>query len=199
MTDKKAKRPPSTRRRGGTGKALAKVPDNFGVVREVPGRTIPKIGIDGGELSIHGGEEHQANLDKALGTGSKDFVAYAMLQVVNLLRTKTDEDLTMPVNAALAFIRSIDPQSELESALAAQMFATHQLSMEVMRRASKAEALPQYEAHGKLATKLQRTFLAQLEGLGRHRRGGKQIIEHVTVAAGGQAVFAETVNTGGGA
>jgi hypothetical protein len=195
MTDRKTRQPAKR----GKSKELANVPDETNVALDVPGRTIPKIGIEGGQLSIHGAKEHQAALDEVLGSTSKDYVAYAMIQVVGLLRTKSNEDLTMPVNAALAFIQSIEPRNAMEGALAAQMFATHHLSMEVMRRAAHAERLPQYEAHGNLATKLHRTFLAQLDGLGRHRRGGKQIVEHVTVAAGGQAVIAGTLNTGGGA
>lgn len=181
------------------GRVVAKkadVPPEASIALDVPGRTIPKIGTEGGKLTLHGDAKHHADLETVLSSVSKDYVGYALLQVVNLLKGKCDEDLTMPVNAALAFIRSVDPKNELESALAAQMFATHHLSMEVMRRAGAADNLTQYEAHGNLATKLQRTFLAQLEGLGKHRRGGKQIVEHVHVAAGGQAVIAGTVNSG---
>jgi hypothetical protein len=50
--------------------------------------------------------------------------------------------------------------------------------------------------NGNLATKFSRTFTAQLEALDRHRRGGKQIVEHVHVNDGGQAVFANNVTTG---
>lgn len=38
-----------------------------------------------------------------------------------------------------------------------------------------------------------------LFGIAKDRRGGKQIVEHVHVAAGGQAVIANNVTTGGGA
>jgi len=49
-----------------------------------------------------------------------------------------------------------------------------------------------------MANKFLRTFTTQMEALSRLRRGGKQIVEHVHINAGGQAVIAGTVNTGGG-
>lgn len=165
----------------------------------VAGRTVPKIAIEDGALAIHGGEESQLAVDQAFGTGSRDFVAYGMLQLVNFIRPKSgeDQDLTGTVNAAMAFLRAIGPTNEVESLLAVQMFATHHLAMDITGRASRANGLQQYEAHGNLSTKLMRTFTTQLEALGRHRRGGRQTVEHVHVGAGGQAVIANTVNTGG--
>jgi hypothetical protein len=121
-----------------------------------------------------------------------------MLQLINFIKPKTgeDEDLTVTMNAALAFLRAISPTNEVEALLAVQMFATHHLAMDINRRAATASGLPQYEAHGSLSVRLMRTFTTQLEALNRHRRGGKQIVEHVHVNAGGQAVIAGTVNAG---
>jgi hypothetical protein len=76
-----------------------------------------------------------------------------MCQLANLIKKKDDEDLTIAFNAALAFIGSIAPANELEAVIAAQMFATHHLSMEVMRRATNADMNPQFEANGNMATK----------------------------------------------
>jgi hypothetical protein len=180
-------------------RAVAKKADVPAKVDRTLGRVIHKVSIEDGKLTLAAEEGRQADLDTAFATGSRDFVAYSMCQLANLIKKKDDEDLTIAFNAALAFIRSIAPANELEAVIAAQMFATHHLSMEVMRRATNADMIPQFEANGNMATKLQRTFLAQLDSLGKHRRGGKQIVEHVHVAAGGQAVIANTVNTGGGA
>jgi len=49
------------------------------------------------------------------------------------------------------------------------------------------------------ATKMLRTYLAQVEALKRYRTGGQQkmVVEHVHVNEGGKAVVG-TVNTGGG-
>lgn len=169
-------------------------------IDQTQGRVIHKVSVEDGKLTLAAEEGRQTDLDTVFATGSRDFVAYAMCQIADLIKKKGDgdQDLTIAFNAALAFIRAVAPTNEMEAALAAQMFATHHLSMEVMRRATNADMIPQFEANGNMATKLHRTFLAQLDGLGRHRRGGRQIVEHVTVAAGGQAVIAGVVNTGGG-
>lgn len=181
------------------GRAVAKKAEVPAKLDQTLGRVIQKVSIEDGQLTLAAEEGRQADLDTTFATGSRDFVAYSMCQLANLIKKKSDDDLTIAFNAALAFIRSIAPANELEAVLAAQMFATHHLSMDVMRRATNAEMIPQFEANGKMATKLQRTFLAQLDCLGKHRRGGKQIVEHVHVAAGGQAVIANNVTTGGGA
>jgi hypothetical protein len=97
----------------------------------------------------------------------------------------------------VAMLGGIAPTNELEAMLAAQMIATHHLTMEVSRRALNAQDLPQYQAHGNLATKTARTFAAQIEALSKLRRGGEQVVRHVHVNDGGQAVIAGTVNTGG--
>ena len=49
-----------------------------------------------------------------------------------------------------------------------------------------------------MANKFMRTFTSQVEALAKLRRGGEQIVKHVYVQEGGQAVIAGTVNTGGG-
>ena len=66
------------------------------------------------------------------------------------------------------------------------------------RRTTHAQTIVSRQLNGNLATKFSRTFVAQMEALSKHRRGGKQIVEHVHVNEGGQAVIANTVNTGGG-
>ena len=55
----------------------------------------------------------------------------------------------------------------------------------------------QYQAHGNLATKFARTFTAQMEALSKLRRGGEQVVRHIHVGSGAQAVIAETFNAGG--
>jgi hypothetical protein len=46
------------------------------------------------------------------------------------------------------------------------------------------------ESHGNLPTKLERTFVAQVEAVAKWRRGGEQrvMVEHVHVRSGGQAI-----------
>lgn len=103
------------------------------------------------------------------------------------------------VNAALAIVAAAAPTDEMEALLAVQMFATHDLSMEMMRRAKQSSDLRSLAEYGTLATKLSRTMTAQIEALGKLRRGGEQTVrvEHVHVYEGGQAVVG-VVNQGGG-
>lgn len=60
------------------------------------------------------------------------------------------------------------------------------------------EWAPQMQTVGSLATKLLRASQGQMETLARMRRGGEQTIRHVHVDnRGGQAVIADTIQTGG--
>jgi hypothetical protein len=83
--------------------------------------------------------------------------------------------------------------------LATQMVCIYNLSLECAKRAM----LPDQTSDGvnyniNRATKLMRTFTAQMEALQRHRNGGKQTIkvQHVTVESGGQAVVGDIKGRG---
>jgi hypothetical protein len=70
------------------------------------------------------------------------------------------------------------------------MAVTHALAMDLLGRAKQSPTVPYMETCANLATKLQRTFVAQVEALSKLRRGGEQkvTVEHVHVHAGGQAI-----------
>lgn len=167
------------------------------VAKRPEGRLLDKVVVEDGRLVIEGGQPSKDAMDRAFCTSSPDFVSYALMQISNVLRTAGSDDLTVPMNAAVAMLQGIAPTNELEAMLAAQMIATHHLTMTVSFRAITAEGLPQYQAHGNLATKFARTFTAQIEALSKLRRGGEQVVRHVHVNEGGQALIAGTVHTGG--
>jgi hypothetical protein len=84
--------------------------------------------------------------------------------------------------------------------LAVQMVGCHNLAMAMLRRASNTDRVDFLAIYGNLAAKLLRTFTMQTEALARLRgQTGQQTVrvEHVTVAAGGQAVVG-AVRTGVG-
>lgn len=139
---------------------------------------------------------HSYQLCDTFGTTSNGFTSAALLQLGQLV-TKDGAPNLDAFNASLALIGAAAPQNELEAALAVQMAATHDLSMEMIRRAKAASQLDHMREYGNLATKLNRTFVAQMKALSDHRRGGEQVVRHVHVYEGGQAVVAETVNVGG--
>lgn len=137
-----------------------------------------------------------ALLAKTFGSSSDHFVNASMLHLAQL--TARGSDVSMPdFNASLALIGAIGPQNELEAVVAAQMAATHDLSLMMLRRAKGAQHIEHIKEFGNLATKLQRTFTTQMKALADWRRGGEQVVRHVHVYEGGQAVVAETVMVGG--
>jgi hypothetical protein len=78
------------------------------------------------------------------------------------------------------------------------MYGAHELAMEMMAKAAQTDDLAKLQAYGNLATKFQRTFGTLFENLSKHRRGGEQVVRHVHVYPGGQAVVADTFNNHGG-
>jgi hypothetical protein len=69
--------------------------------------------------------------------------------------------------------------------------------MDMLQRTKAATRIDAMREYGNLATKLSRTFTAQMKQLSDWRRGGEQRVRHIHVYEGGQAVVAETVNLGG--
>ncbi|WP_210163409.1 hypothetical protein, partial [Methylobacterium sp. WSM2598] len=105
------------------------------------------------------------------------------------------------LNAGLAAIGGLAPRNEAEAMLAVQMLATNEAALSMLGRARAAVDPVAMERYGTLATKLQRTFLAQLEAFAKLRRGGEQkvTVEHVHVHQGGQAIVgAVSAPAGGG-
>jgi len=98
----------------------------------------------------------------------------------------------------LSIINDLGPRDAVERMLAVQMAATHVALVRSGRGMATASHLPQLEAHTTAYNKLARTFAAQVEALRKHRTGGKQtvVVQHVTVADGGQAIVGH-VETGG--
>jgi len=95
---------------------------------------------------------------------------------------------------------AVEPKDELEGMLAAQMVSIHNAAMECMRRAM----IPNQSFEGRnsnlnQATKLTRTYTAQMEALKRYRSKGEQkvTVEHVHVHDGGQAIVGNVEGRGG--
>lgn len=158
---------------------------------------LKSVTIEEGKMTLEGTKEEHEWLDQAFGSDSGEFQSYCIAQLLGILPGKDCENYTFLLNAALPMLAAIGPKDEFEAMLAVQMVAAHHASMEMTGRTVRTDNLDFKQTYGGLATKFQRTFVAQMEALGRHRRGGKQIVEHVHVGAGGQAVIAGTVNTGG--
>lgn len=141
-----------------------------------------------------------ARLEDLFGTRGNSFAASQLNHVLMSVRDANGQYDRVKANAMLAVVEGARPADELQAMLALQLAVTHDLTMQALRRASRADQIPQYESAGAMAVKLMRAFGSHIELLAKLQRGGEQTVrvEHVHVHAGGQAVVGN-VTTGGGA
>ncbi len=158
-----------------------------------PYRTIVS---DKGVVSVTETKESVAEFDQAFGSKLVDSQVHTLGQVLNVIMT--GPDMTVPGNAALAMMAAIKPTNELEAALAAQMVAAHHFAMLSWSRAAKHSSMEGAQGNAAMANKASRTFTMQMEALAKMRRGGEQVVRHVHVNDGGQAIVAGTFNHGAG-
>jgi hypothetical protein len=104
-------------------------------------------------------------------------------------------------NQALPILQGIAPRDEIEGLLAVQMIGVHNVAMQTMKRAMISDqTFEGKQANVNQATKMLRTFVAQMEALRKYRSGGQQkvTVEHVHVNKGGQAIVGSVHQGGGG-
>lgn len=133
------------------------------------------------------------------GTDDIEFLS-GLLKQVAALTDPGHEFSESAANFALAAIRCIEPRDEIEAMLAAQMAATHQLSMQSARRMTLATTLDGKDSAEREFNKLARTYTSQLDALKRYRAKAQQVVrvERVTVNEGGQAIVGEVRSSGAG-
>lgn len=150
----------------------------------------PKIAAPHNAQSLH-----SMHMSATFGTASSAFTgeALTMLEWSTRQRGQAQGQEAQALNAGLALVNAINPQDELEAALALQMAGCHALSMDMLGRARHADSSEHLKLFGDMAVKLQRTFTAQVEALARMRGKGQQTVrvEHVTVQPGAQAIVGD--------
>lgn len=100
---------------------------------------------------------------------------------------------------ALELVEQIAPRDVVEGMLAEQMVGTHLAAMECLRRAALAGQSPEARDQAlRHAARFMALYTQQMAALDKHRGKGQQrvTVEHVHVAAGGQAIVGH-VETGG--
>ncbi len=133
-------------------------------------------------------------LVEATGTNDPELAQRLVNQLYETLwmpAELSDEERLQHVRAAIAALRGIKPQDEIEGMLATQMVATHSAAMECLRRSMLQKQTSEgRESSLRHAAKLMSIFTKQLETLNRNRGKGQQkiTIEHVNVESGGQAM-----------
>lgn len=98
------------------------------------------------------------------------------------------------INSVLAFVAGCAPQNEMQAAIAVQMALTNDSAVRALTSMSGGHP----EAFNNIANKLLRTFAMLAETLNKMQRGGTQIVKHIHVNEGGQAIVADTFNHTGG-
>jgi hypothetical protein len=130
----------------------------------------------------------QAGLSEAFGTADRELALDLLVQVSH---TVLSGDSESKLNCPLAALHGIQPANTLEGLLAVQMVGVHNLAMTFMGRALvKDQPLDLVDRNVNRATRLLRTFVAQMEALNRLRGKGAQtvVVKHVHVHDGGQAI-----------
>jgi len=165
------------------------------IVRDRPPRL--KVALDGTELSSPHSDfiGHLTAMLDAMGTRSSDFLAANLGQLEAITRTRgaTRGDTSAGLGAGFAIVQAIEPDDELEAALAVQIAAAHATSLNLMSSAAQTDRIDQLQVYANLATKFQRTMTLQIEALAKLRGKGQQTVrvEHVNVQPGGQAIVGD--------
>jgi hypothetical protein len=133
---------------------------------------------------------------EAFATSSGDVVQTRLSEIYRHFKGR-GADSAENINSALAFVGGCSPENEHQSAMATQMALLHDAALHALRCAGSTDSMLQYEAYSNQANKLSRTFATMTEAYAKLQRGGVQTVKHVNVYEGGQAVVADTVNTGG--
>ena len=138
-------------------------------------------------------------LADAVGTTSQSFSDAMLSNLATFIGSCNNSGInSTDLNAALAVLDGMKPQNEVEAMLLAQMWATNESAMRALGMIGKSDWIDHTAMFGNLATKLLRTYVAQVEALAKLRRKGEQTVKVVHVYPGGQAVVADTFNSGGG-
>ena len=137
-------------------------------------------------------ESHRKRLREAFGnTMSDEFVDVLLGKLVEALRPSPFDQLEeATLNAGLATIHGMRPQSELEALLAVQIIAAGFSGLRFLRQSHTQMTEDYIDVYGKYAIKLLRLQNEMIQTYERLRRGSKQTVEvrHVHIHSGGQGV-----------
>ena len=136
-------------------------------------------------------EGHRAALRRVFGTLSEDYSQTMFGKLVAALRPNPHEQLDeATLNAAIALVASMEPQTELEALLAVEIAAIGFAGHKFLRQSQHHLDEIFIGVYGNYAIKLLRLQLDMIQALDRHRRGNKQTVEvrHVHIHSGAQGV-----------
>ena len=163
------------------------------VARKSPVRVrMQRLGVNSGRLYPPDGDGKNwwRAIKHALGTTSSSFANASLAQLMAAARLPDGPVSETAMNAALALIQAVAPQNEMEAALAVQMACTHAVAVAALSRTGAAGP-ETVSVYSNVAVVLMRSYAAQLETLGRLRRGGPQRVQvdHLHINDEGRAVI----------
>jgi hypothetical protein len=140
------------------------------------------------------GPNHRARLRQAFGDTLSDvFVDVMMSKLIDALAPSPHDELgETTLNAGLAIISSMQPQSELQALLAVQIVATGFSGLRFLRDSHRQTTNDFIDVYGGYAERLLMRLQADLlRAFDRHRRGNRQTVEvrHVHLHPGSQGVI----------
>jgi hypothetical protein len=173
-----------------------KQPGTNEIVKKAPPRLLQPA-RDGDVLPAPKAElqAHKAAFREVFGeTLSDEFVDEMLTRLVTALAPGPWDTLeAATLNAVIALIASVKPQTELEALLAVQIAATGFASLKFLKLGQRHLEDAYIDVYGGYAARLMRLQLELIQALDKHRRGrrgNKQTVEvrHVHIHPGGQGV-----------
>lgn len=137
--------------------------------------------------------QSEARITKATGAKSLEAASVRLNELTSTLWWDGNDEsgAIAKYTEAVETLEDLAPRDAVERLLVTQMMAIHNATIECFRRAMiGGQALVARDSNLKHAQKLTATFAAHLERLNKYRGKGQQkvTVEHVNVAAGGQAI-----------
>jgi len=177
------------------------------IARKVSARKkrAPNVYITKGEnratltIGESGEPDQHLLLMEALGTYDLEFLTPLLSQLGNATAVR-GEAQQEALQFVVSFIKSIEPESEVETLLATQMATVHICAMNASQRYFHTDTLAGKDSAERALTKLTRTYAAQMETLKRYRSKAEQTVrvERVNVESGGQAIVGDVSHRGEG-
>lgn len=134
-----------------------------------------------------------ASAERATGAVIPELAYIRLSEVTNSMRLEAGEEFQnlLKMKNAMDILTGLNPRDGYERMLVHQMMGAHNATMECYRRAMLPNQPPEgRDLNLKHAQKLSTLYAMQLDTLNKHRGKGQQkvTVEHVNVAAGGQAI-----------
>jgi hypothetical protein len=143
-------------------------------------------------------EAHRAALRRVFGTLSEEYSQTMFGKLVAALRPNPYEHLDeATLNAAIALVASMKPETELQALLAVEIASIGFAGHKFLRQSQHHLDEIYIGVYGNYALKLLRLQLDMIRALDQHRRGNKQTVEvrHVHIHSGAQGLVG-IVNAG---